>query len=260
MTTLRVEHLCKAFGGVRALNDISFSVASGEMVALLGPNGAGKSTCFNILAGNLSADSGSVVLDGRELSGLGSRQIGELGMGRTFQVAQIFSSLSVLGNIQMALLASEGRAFDCLSVAHEQYREPAHALLEQTGLSDHAARLASVLAYGDVKRLELAMTLAQRPRVLLMDEPTAGMGPTERHDLMALVHGLVEKGGLAVLFTEHSLDVVFGFAQRMIVLARGEVIAEGEGPAIRDDPKVREVYLGSRPNFSRVSSLKESPR
>ncbi len=242
---LEVENISKAFGGVAAVSAVSFRVAAGEMLALIGPNGAGKSTCFNMLGGQLAPDSGEIRLDGRSLRGLGPRGICRLGVGRTFQITATFTSMTVRENIQMSLIAHHRRVWRPLVRATALYAREADALLDRVALGAEADRAAGVLAYGDLKRLELAMALAGRPRLLLMDEPTAGMAPAERAGLMALTRGIADAGDVAVLFTEHDMDVVFGTADRILVLNRGELIAEGDADAIRADALVREVYLGS---------------
>ena len=251
MTTpmlLRVTDLGKSFGGVRAVDGVSFSLAPGELMAMIGPNGAGKSTTFNLLNGQLRADTGSAQLatpaGTQELVGLSPRAIWQHGVGRTFQVAETFASLTVLENVQMALLAADRKYFAVWRRATHYRAADALALLAQVGMAAQAAQPGSTLAYGDVKRVELALALASAPRLLLMDEPTAGMAPEERHALMALVRGLVKSRGLSVLFTEHSMDVVFGYADRVMVLARGRVVATGTPDAIRVDPQVQAVYLG----------------
>ena len=254
MTLLTVSQLGKSFGGNRAVDGVSFSVAAGELLALIGPNGAGKSTTFNMVNGQLRADSGSIQLAGRELVGLAPRAIWKLGVGRTFQIAETFASLTVVENVQMALLSADGRLFDLWRRAAQHRRDEAMALLAQVGMAHQADRACSVLAYGDVKRVELAIALAGQPQLLLMDEPTAGMGPAERRDLMALTKQLVVQRGIAVLFTEHSMDVVFAYADRCIVLARGRLIAEGTPAEIRDHPKVQEVYFGSGKTFEKATA------
>ncbi len=250
---LQVAHLSKSFGGLRAVHDVSFSLQAGEMLALIGPNGAGKTTCFNIVNGQLRPDAGSVRLGGIELVGRRPDVIWRLGVGRTFQIAETFASLTVIENVQLALLSHAGRVFRAWRAARSQFRDQALALLEKVGMQAQAERATSVLAYGDVKRVELAMALANDPRLLLMDEPTAGMGPSERNELMALTRSLAREHGIGVLFTEHSMDVVFAHADRMIVLARGELIAEGPPAAVRDDPQVREVYFGMGTTFAAAS-------
>jgi branched-chain amino acid transport system ATP-binding protein len=248
---LEVRALQKSFGGVRAVDAVSFSVAAGEFLALIGPNGAGKSTCFNIVNGQLAADAGEILLGGEPILGLGPRRIWRKGVGRTFQVAAIFGSLTVRENVQMALLSHAGEVFRFWRPAAARHREAADGLLAEVGMAEAGGRAARELAYGDVKRVEFALALANRPRLLLMDEPTAGMAPRERNELIALVKRMVRERGISVLFTEHSMDVVFAHADRIIVLARGRLIAEGDAKSIRDDPKVREVYFGSGRTFER---------
>jgi branched-chain amino acid transport system ATP-binding protein len=251
MSLLTVNNLGKSFGGNRAVDGVSFSVAPGELLALIGPNGAGKSTTFNMVNGQLAADTGSIQLAGQELIGRKPRDIWKLGVGRTFQIAETFGSLTVVENVQMALLSADGRLFSMWRRAADHRRDDAMDLLHQVGMATQAERPCSVLAYGDVKRVELAIALANQPKLLLMDEPTAGMAPKERNELMALTKRLVVERGLAVLFTEHSMDVVFAYADRLIVLARGRLIAEGQPAEIRDHPKVQEVYFGSGKTFEK---------
>jgi branched-chain amino acid transport system ATP-binding protein len=258
MSLFQVSGVGRSFGGVRANDDISFSLAAGELLALIGPNGAGKSTLFNIINGQLEADRGSITLDGHELTGLKPREIWRLGVGRTFQIAQPFTSMTAIENVQMALMSRDRRLYSILSRATAHRRDEAMQLLAQVGMEAQAGRPCSVLAYGDVKRLELAVALAHRPRLLLMDEPTAGMAPRERNDMMALTRKLVTSQGVAVLFTEHSMDVVFAYADRIIVLARGRLIAEGTPQAVRDNAKVKEVYLGGGTTFAKAHVKQEA--
>ena len=252
MSLLKVSGLGKSFGGVRAVDGVNFELAPGELLALIGPNGAGKSTTFNMVNGQLRADAGSILLDGHELIGKTPREIWRLGVSRTFQIVETFASLTVVENVQMALLSADRKLFSMWRRAADHKRERAIDLLDQVGMKAQADRPCSVLAYGDVKRVELAIAMANDPKLLLMDEPTAGMAPKERNNLMALTKQLVIDRGLAVLFTEHSMDVVFAYADRMIVLARGRLIAEGKPLDIRDDPKVQEVYFGSGKTFEKA--------
>ncbi len=245
MTLLSVDRLCKSFGGVVAARDVTFSLAAGEMLAIIGPNGAGKSTTFNMVGGQLRPDSGRVALAGQDITGKPPREVCKLAVGRTFQVAQTFLSMSVAGNVQMALIAHHGRTRDVLARASDLYREEALALLDRVGMRAEADRPIGELAYGDVKRVELAIALAAAPRLLLMDEPTAGMAPRERTALMQLTAGIARDGGIGVLFTEHDMDAVFAHADRILVLVRGEVIAEGTPEAVRANPDVQRVYLGT---------------
>jgi branched-chain amino acid transport system ATP-binding protein len=249
VSVLAIRSLSKSFGGVHAVNEVSFSIGAGEFLAMIGPNGAGKSTCFNMINGQLKPDSGEILLDGKDIAGHPPRAIWRRGVGRTFQVAATFHSMTVAENVQMAAISHARETYGLWQRAHDMHRPRALELLEQVGMRDAADRPCRELAYGDVKRLELAIALANEPRLLLMDEPTAGMGAGERHDLIALVKRLVVERGIAVLFTEHSMDVVFAYADRIVVLARGRLIADGDAASIRDDDQVREVYFGSGKTF-----------
>jgi branched-chain amino acid transport system ATP-binding protein len=251
MSDLAIRNLSKSFGGVRAVNEVSFDIKRGEFLALIGPNGAGKSTCFNMINGQLAPDSGEIWFEGNKLSGQKPREIWRRGIGRTFQVAATFNSMTVAENVQMALISHANQIYRLWKPAASLHRDRALELLDQVGMRDAADRPSRELAYGDVKRVELAIALANDPRLLLMDEPTAGMAPKERNDLIALVKRLVIEKGISVLFTEHSMDVVFAFADRIIVLARGKLIADGDAKSIRDDPKVKEVYFGTGKTFQK---------
>ena len=252
---LSVKSLAKSFGGNQAVSDLSFELVDGEMLALIGPNGAGKSTTFNMVNGQIRPDSGTIIFDNKSLIGLSSKKIWQLGISRTFQIAQTFQSLTLAENVQMALLSSDSKLLSMWNRASLYKRDEAIELLRMVGLDKDADKACSILAYGDVKRLELAIALANEPKILLMDEPTAGMAPGERKNLMALVREMVidrKKLGrklLSVLFTEHSMDVVFGYADRIIVLARGNLIAEGNSEVIKASREVQEVYFGGGKTF-----------
>jgi branched-chain amino acid transport system ATP-binding protein len=242
--TLRVRNLSKAYGGVQAVRDVSFGVEAGELVAMIGPNGAGKTTCFNMLNGQLAPDSGEILLGEASLAGLPPHRVWRMGVGRTFQVTATFGSMSVRENVQTALLSHYRRLGSFLSPPRNLYLGEADALLERVGMREQAERPCAVLAYGDLKRVELAVALANRPRMLLMDEPTAGMAPEERSAVMQLAASLAASDRIAVLFTEHDMDAVFGHASRVLVLHEGALIAEGPPDEVRADRRVREVYLG----------------
>jgi branched-chain amino acid transport system ATP-binding protein len=244
MAVLAVEGLSKAYDGVQALRGVSFAVDAGELVAMIGPNGAGKTTCFNIVNGQLRPDAGEIRLEGRSLAGLAPRAIWRLGVGRTFQVAATFGSMSVRENVQMALLSHRRLLGSFVKATEKILVAEADALLGSVGMADQTQRPCAELAYGDLKRVELAVALAHHPRLLLMDEPTAGMAAEERQELMQLAARLARSENLAVLFTEHDMDVVFGFADRVIVLHGGTLIASGTPAEVRSDARVREVYLG----------------
>jgi branched-chain amino acid transport system ATP-binding protein len=218
---LEVEGISKSYGGVAAVRDVSFQVAAGEIVALIGPNGAGKSTCFNMIMGQIPIDDGTIRIFGRVTTGLPPRVVWRRGVGRTFRLLSTFYRF-----------------------AGAMAREEAERLLDLLGLKPQAERACGELAYGDLKRLELAVALANDPKLLLLDEPTAGMAPRERVDLMALTARIARDRNIGVFFTEHDMDVVFEHADRVMVLDRGFLIAAGPPRAVRTDPKVRAVYLG----------------
>lgn len=245
MTLLVVKNLHKAFGGVAAARDISFEVERGELVALIGPNGAGKSTTFNIVGGQLAPDRGAVELDGVSIVHKPPRAIWRLGVGRTFQIAQTFVSMTATENVQMALQSAATATFGLWRSAHALKRDEAVALLDLVGLADSRDRSVGTLAYGDIKRVELAIALAGAPKLLLMDEPTAGMARGERGKLMQLIVSLARQRGVGVLFTEHDMDAVFAHASRVLVLVRGEIVARGTPAEVQADPLVRRMYLGT---------------
>lgn len=245
--SLRVQNLLRHYGGVKALDGVSFEVQPGQCVALIGPNGAGKSTCFACLAGQQLPGAGQVFWHGRDVTALAPAQRQALGMARTFQVAQTFEAMTVAQNLQLVRLAARLSWWDRL---RDRERHPALALLAQVGLLDQADVVASELPYGARKRLELAMALAGLPettaaaeRLLLLDEPAAGLAPGERAEMMALVRQAVSTG-VTVLYTEHNMDAVFGVADRVLVLMQGRLVADGAPEKVAADPRVREGYLG----------------
>jgi len=243
-SVLEVAGVRKAFGGVHAVDDVGLALPEGEIRALIGPNGAGKTTFFNILTGQLAADAGTVRFRGRSIAGLSPWSIWRLGISRTFQITATFATLSVLENVQVARLSHVHRSRGLFRTARRFEVAPSMVLLEQVGLADQCLRPAGVLAYGDLKKLELAIALANDPALLLLDEPTAGMAPAERGVLMALTARIARDRGLTVLFTEHDMDVVFAIADRIMVLHQGRVIAEGTPAAVRANREVQAVYLG----------------
>ena len=247
---LEVKALSKSFGGIHAVSGVSFEVAQGELLALIGPNGAGKTTCFNMLMGQLKPSSGDVFLRGSRITGMQPRQIWRKGVGRTFQITGTYQSMTVIENVQMALISHHKRLYSVLPYATRLYRDEAMSLLELVGMPEQAERACAILAYGDLKRLELAIALSHEPMLLLMDEPTAGMAPSERIALMQLTAQIVEQRNLSVLFTEHDMDVVFAHAHRIMVLNRGELIAEGSADMIRNNAMVQDVYLGGGSVFN----------
>jgi len=244
MTLLRAEGIVRHFGGVHAVDGVSFRLAAGEFAALIGPNGAGKSTLFAVIAGQQRADVGRVHFAGADISLAEPVQRARRGIGRTFQTAAAFASMTVLQNVQLALAAHAGEHVDPWRPLARLHREAATALLARVGLQSQAQRAATDVAYADLKRLELAVALAAAPRLLLMDEPTAGMAAAERLALMDLVTAIAAESGLTVLFTEHSMDVVFGYARRLLVMSRGKLIADGVPDEVRVVPAVQAAYFG----------------
>ncbi len=248
MTLLSVEGLSKSFGGVHAVAGVSFAVDPGEAVAIIGPNGGGKTTCFNMLGGQLRPDAGRIVVDGRNIAGRPPHVMWRFGIARTFQVAAIFRSMSVREHLQLTLLSYRRRLNRMWRALNKEVVSEADAILARVGLGEQADHAAAALAYADLKRLELAVALANEPRLLLLDEPTAGMALAERHALMTLAGSLVDRQGMSMLFTEHDMDVVFGHADRVIVLHQGRVVAQGAPEQIRADAMVQEIYLGTAPD------------
>jgi ABC-type branched-subunit amino acid transport system ATPase component len=244
MSSLRLDAVARSFGGVRAVDGVSFSLEPGTITALIGPNGAGKSTLFNLIDGQLVPGAGAIEFNGRSIVGLPTAARARAGIGRTFQVAQTFGSMTVRQNVQLALAAAADGTMSVGAPLAACAPGPADELLRQVDLGGRGDAPAAALAYGDLKRLEFALALATAPLLLLMDEPTAGMAPGERAVLMALVVSRVRERKMTVLFTEHSMDVVFGFAERVLVLSRGRLIADGRPEAVRADAAVQAVYLG----------------
>ena len=241
---LETRGLSKSFGGVRAVSGVDLAMPRGEIRALIGPNGAGKTTFFNMLTGQLIADAGEVRFKGERLSGLPPHAVWRRGVSRTFQITATFATLTALDNVRVGRLSHLGKTYSMLESSRGLQADEARALLDQVGLAEQADRVAAVLAYGDLKKLELAVALANDPEVLLLDEPPAGMAPAERGALMALAERIARARGGTVLFTEHDMDVVFSVADRIMVLHQGRVIAEGPPAAVRADAQVQRVYLG----------------
>lgn len=242
---LEVRELTKSFGGVQAVKNLTFNLSEGQLLAMIGPNGAGKSTCFNLINGQLRPDHGTVVIMGKKINGYLPRQVWKLGVGRTFQITSTFASMTVLENVKMAMLSYHRQSKSLFKRVRKVYTEESMELLKLVGIEDQHARSCGVLAYGDLKRVELAVALANKPRLLLMDEPTAGMGPAERQSLMELASEIVRTRNIGVLFTEHDMDVVFTHADHIIVLNRGELVAQGTPEEVRNNSNVQEIYLGT---------------
>ena len=243
---LDVRDLSKSFDGFQALSGVSLSVPRGSISAIIGPNGAGKTTLFNLITGHLRPDAGSVSFKNREITGIAPHDLCRLGMGRSFQRTNIFPRLTVFQNIQAAFLSHRGRGWNLLASVDRFYRDETEALLVSVGLLGKAGEVAGFLSHGNQKQLELGITLALEPEILLLDEPTAGMSAQETRESIRLIERIARERGLTLLFTEHDMEVVFAIAQRITVLHQGEVIADGTPEEVRRHPEVRRVYLGER--------------
>jgi branched-chain amino acid transport system ATP-binding protein len=242
--SLQVQSLSKAFGGLKAVNDISFSTEPESVTSVIGPNGAGKTTLFNVITGSLRADSGKVLFNGEDITNLSPHEIVRKGIVRSFQIVNIFPKLTVFENVQVALVSWMGKSPNFFSSVHNIGRPEVLDILDTVGLSEQAEYLAGTLSYGDQRIMEIAIALASRPALLLLDEPTAGMGPQETRSTIELIRRLSDTQGLTIILIEHDMDVVFSVSDAIVVTHQGEVIAEGRPEEVRDNEKVRSVYLG----------------
>lgn len=245
---LEVAHLHKSFGGFRAITNVGFSVERRQVAAVIGPNGAGKSTLFNLITGHIPPDSGTVRLEGRDIVGVPPYAICRMGMGRSFQHANIFPMLTVFENLQAAFISHRGAATNFWGDSRQSFRAETEALLESLDMQDQAARVAGTLSHGNQKQLELGIALAADPRILLLDEPTAGMSSAETRSTIALLQRIADERELTLLFTEHDMDVVFAIAEKIAVLHQGQLVAVGTPAEVRADAEVRRVYLGEGRN------------
>jgi len=243
---LTVNGVSRQFGGFVAVNDVSLTLRTGERRALIGPNGAGKSTLFNLLSGRLRPNSGSIRYEDREIQECSAAEICRLGIARTFQITSIFSQLSPIENVQIALIAHRRQSFQILRSSRQAYLDEAAELLAHVGLGDGHGGRCGLLSYGDQKRVELAVTLAMKPRLLLLDEPTAGMEAQARRDIVALIKRLCDERALTLLFCEHDMESVFSIAGTITVLHQGRIVLEGTPDVVRGDQMVRSIYLGTQ--------------
>jgi branched-chain amino acid transport system ATP-binding protein len=241
---LNVQNLKKSFDGFIATNGVSFSLQKGEIVSIIGPNGAGKTTLFNLITGHLPLDEGTVRFKGVDTTRMASHRICRLGMGRSFQRANIFPRLTVFQNIQAALLAHKGKSLTFLRPVEPFFRQETGEILERVGLKEFAETTSGSLSYGFQKQLELGIALASDPELLLLDEPTAGMSAQETRQTIELIGRITKEKGLTLLFTEHDMEVVFSISQRILVLHQGRLIAEGTPEQVRSNTEVQKVYLG----------------
>lgn len=241
---LQVNNLVKSFDGFMAIAGVNFTVKKGELCAIIGPNGAGKTTLFNLITGHLSMDKGQIVFDDIDISRLNAHKVCRLGLGRSFQRINIFSRLTVFENIQAAVLTHRGRSFNFFTPVQPLFQEETHEILERVGLQEHQDEVSGSLAYGFQKQLELGIALAMEPKMLLLDEPTAGMSAQETRATIELIGEIVKEKGLTLLFTEHDMSVVFSISERIMVLHQGKLIAAGSPDEVRNNPEVQRVYMG----------------
>jgi branched-chain amino acid transport system ATP-binding protein len=244
MALLEVQGLAKSFGGLQAVAGVDLVVEPAERRAIIGPNGAGKTTLFNLITGYISPDAGTVVFDGQDVTGQPTYRVARAGIARAFQITSIFPGLSVFRNVQLGRLAQAGETASPFGVVEGRHSGAVQAILEDCGLTPVAGERAGNLSHGDQRALELAISLAMEPKLLLLDEPTAGMAPEETTRTMRLVRRIADERQLTVLFCEHDMDVVFGTAHRILVMHQGRPLAEGTPDEIRNHPDVRKVYLG----------------
>jgi branched-chain amino acid transport system ATP-binding protein len=241
---LQVEAVDKSFGDFMAVCRANLSVGKGALVAVIGPNGAGKTTLFNLITGQLWPDKGRIIFRGDEITGLPAYEICKRGIARSFQIVNIFPRLTVLGNVQVAVLSQQRRSNNIFSPAQSLATEETKGILESVGLSDKATNIAGSLSHGDQKILEIAIALGNEPELLILDEPTAGMSPEETAATLELIKNLASSRGLTILFCEHDMDVVFSIAQSIMVMHQGRTIIQGTPEEVRENREVQEAYLG----------------
>ena len=244
MIALDLSHLAKTFGALRATDDLSLAVAENELHAIIGPNGAGKTTLIGQISGEITPDKGNVRLFGEDITGWSVPRRALAGLSRSFQITQLCHGFTAEDNVALAIQARQGHSFRFFGDARRDasLRKPARAALERVGMGAKADTPVEVLSHGEKRQLELAVALASAPRVMLLDEPMAGMGPEESERIVALLQSI--KGEVTILLIEHDMDAVFALADRISVLVAGSIIKTGVGADVRSDPMVREAYLG----------------
>ncbi|MBW1999552.1 MAG: ABC transporter ATP-binding protein [Deltaproteobacteria bacterium] len=241
---LKVENVHKSFDDFKAVDGANLTVREGELVAVIGPNGAGKTTLFNLITGQLQPDKGRIVFDNEDITRLPTHRICRKGIARSFQIANIFQRLSVFKNVQVSVLSQQGMSRRLFSFARTMAIQETNEILRRVGISDKASYTAGSLSHGDQRILEIAIALGNRPKMLILDEPTAGMSPEETAATMGLIKQLAEEEGLTILFCEHDMDVVFNVAQSIMVMHHGKTIIQDSPEKVRENQAVQEAYLG----------------
>ena len=241
---LEVKGLSKSFGGFLAVNKATLEVSKGEIVAVIGPNGAGKTTLFNLVTGILKPDEGQVIFKGEEITGLPAHKTCKKGITRSFQVVNIFSRLTVFENVRISVLSQQGKTYHWFTPSREYVNEETAEILESVGLINKKDNVCGALSHGDQKVLEIAIALAGKPELLILDEPTAGMSPEETARCIDLIKRLSQNLGLTILFCEHDMELVFAIARRIMVMVRGSTIVQGLPDEVRCNQQVQDAYLG----------------
>lgn len=241
---LQIEAVDKFFDGFKAVDRANLTVEEGELVAVIGPNGAGKTTLFNVITGQLKPDAGKVIFRGEDIAGLPPHQICKKGIGRSFQIVNVFPRLTVFENVQVAILSQQRKSTNLFSPARNLAVNETNDILESVGLLDKAEATSGSLSHGDQKVLEMAMALGNEPELLILDEPTAGMSPEETLATMDLIKRLASTQGLTILFCEHDIEVVFSAAQRIMVMHQGRTLVQGKPDEVRSNKEVQDAYLG----------------
>ena len=241
---LQVEAVDKYFDGFKAVDGASLTVEQGKLVAVIGPNGAGKTTLFNLITGQLKPDKGRIIFKGEDIAGLPPHQICKKGIGRSFQIVNVFPRLTVFENVQVAILSQQRKSTNLFSPARSLVTNETRNILESVGLLDKAEAISGSLSHGDQKILEMAMALGSKPELLVLDEPTAGMSPEETLATMKSIKQLASTQGLTILFCEHDMDVVFSVAQKIMVMHQGRTLIQAEPDEVRSNKQVQDAYLG----------------
>jgi branched-chain amino acid transport system ATP-binding protein len=241
---LEVKSLSRSFGGFKAVNRANLDVRKGEVVAVIGPNGAGKTTLFNLITGVLKPNGGQVIFKGEEITGLPSHKTCKRGIARSFQVVNIFSRLTVFENVQIAVLAEQGRALNLFTPSRKLAVEETYSILGSVGMIEKAKSVCGSLSHGERKVLEIAIVLGGRPELLILDEPTAGMSLEEAGRCISLIQELSQKFGLTILFCEHDMELVFAIAPRIMVMVRGSTVIQADCATVRCNKEVQDAYLG----------------